>query len=210
MSLYLGTTTPSEYEAGTTGNTMTWDASALNPGTYELLIDGVSQGHVAWDGSAIEADVDGLLVGVYNVTIIAYHISGHWLANESVLTVVDTMAPTWTVTPEDQVLDYGEDLSYQLQATDGSGIASWAVNDTVNFAISASGLLTNAITLEPGVYFVEITVTDVYAHSVSVTIMITVNPAPPPVPPALMLVLGGAGAAVIIIVIVLVLKKKGT
>ena len=213
MSLYCGVTTPTEYEAGTTGNTMTWNSSALNPGTYELLIDGVSQGHETWDGNDIAADVDELPVGVYNVTLIVYHVSGHWLANQSVLTVVDTTAPTWTVTPQDQTLDYNVALSYQLQASDPSGIDSWAVNDTASFAISSSGLLTNATALEPGVYYVEVTVTDTESHSVTVTIMITVNePVPPvqPLDPALMLAVGGVGVGVVIILIVFVVKKKGT
>ncbi len=211
MSLYCGATSPSQYEVGTTGNAMTWNSSALNPGTYELLIDGVSQGNVTWDGGEIAADVDGLPVGVYNVTLIVYHVSGHWLANESTLTVVDTLAPTWTVTPADQILDYNTPLSYQLQASDPSGIASWAIDDTTNFTISSTGLLTNATFLVPGIYYVEITVTDVYSHSVSVTIMITVNePVPPSDPTMLMLAVGGIGAVVIIALAVIVLKKKGS
>jgi hypothetical protein len=211
MSLYCGVTSPSEYEVGTTGNTMTWNSSALNPGTYELLIDGVSQGHVTWDGGTISAGVDGLPVGVYNVTLVVYHVSGHWLANQSILTVVDTAAPTWTVTPTNQILDYDEPLSYQLQASDPSGIASWIVNDTANFAISTSGLLTNATTLAPGIYYLEITVTDEYSHSVTVTITITVNePSVPYDPTTLMFAVGGVGAAVVIILLVVVLKKKSS
>jgi len=211
VSLYCGVTTPSEYEAGTTGNTMSWNSSALNPGNYELLINGTSQGLQTWDGSAIAADVDGLPVGVYNVTLIVYHVSGHWLADQSILTVVDTMAPTWTLTPVDQTLEYNEPLSYQLQASDPSGIASWAVNDTTNFAISSSGLLTNASALAPGVYYVEITVTDVYSHSLTVTLMITVNePAPPFDPTMVVLAVGGAGLVVLVIIGITVLKKKQT
>ena len=213
VSLYCGVTEHSEYEVGTTGNTMTWNSSALNPGTYELLIDSEPQGPVVWDGGAIAADVDGLAVGEYNVTLVTFHVSGHWLSNQSMLTVVDTMAPAWTVTPQDQTLDHNVALSYQLQASDPSGIDSWAVNDTASFAISSSGLLTNATALEPGVYYVEVTVTDTESHSVTVTIMITVNePVPPvqPLDPALMLAVGGVGVGVVIILIVFVVKKKGT
>ncbi|MGY5858402.1 MAG: right-handed parallel beta-helix repeat-containing protein [Candidatus Thorarchaeota archaeon] len=211
-SLYLGTTTPLEYEVGTIGNTMTWAASALNPGPYELLIDGVSQGLETWDGNAIAADVDGLPVGVYNVTLIVYHLSGHWLANQSTLTVVDTEGPVLSVTPVDQILEYNEALSYQIEASDPSGVDSWAVNDTANFAISASGLLTNATNLTPGVYYVEITVTDAFSHSTSATIMIFVGEAvTPPIDPAMLaLGIGGAGAVIVIILIVFVVKKKGT
>ena len=219
MSLYCGTATPSQYEVGTTGNTMTWSSSALNPGSYELLIDGVSQGLVVWDGGPVVVNVDGLSVGEYNVTLIVYHISGHWVASPSVLTVVDTEAPTWTVTPDDQVLDYNEPLSYQLEASDPSGIASWAVNDTTTFAISASGLLTNVTSLESGIYYVQITVTDVYTNAVSVTIMITVNnptttttttSSTPSNPTVLILAVGGAGATVVVVLVILLYKKKSS
>lgn len=215
MSLYLGTTTPSEYEAGTTGNTMVWPASALNPGTYELLIDGVSQGHEPWDGGAIAADVDGLPVGEYNFTIIAYHVSGHYLVNQSVLTVVDTEGPTWTVIPQDQVLEYNEPFSYQLQASDISGIDSWALNSTLHFTISETGLLTNSSFLAPGVYYLEITVTDVYSHTLSITLKITVNAYVPTEQTTgdttlIMLAVGGVGAVVVVVLVVIILKKKGT
>ena len=215
VSLYCGVTTPSEYEAGTTGNTMTWNSSALNPGSYELLIDGVSQGQVTWDGGPIAADVDGLAVGEYNVTLVVYHISGHWLANQSVLTVVDTEGPTWTVTPQDQVLEYNEPLSYQLQASDPSGIDSWSLNSTLHFAISETGLLTNSSFLAPGVYYLEITVTDVYSNTATFTLKITVNAYVPPTsqpsdPTVLMLAVGGAGAAIVIILVVYMIKKKSS
>jgi hypothetical protein len=210
-------TTPSEIEVGTTGNTLTWNSSALNPSSYELLIDGVSQGHMTWDGGPIAADVDGLAVGEYNVTLIVYHISGHWLANQSILTVVDTQGPTWTVTPQDQVLEYNEPLSYQLQASDPSGIFSWALNSTLHFAISGTGLLTNSSFLAPGVYYIEITVTDLYSHATSFTLKITVNAYVPPEPTEqpsdptmLLLAVGGIGAVIVIALVVIVMKKKGT
>jgi parallel beta-helix repeat protein len=211
VSLYCGVTEPSEYEVGTTGNTMTWNSSALNPGTYELLIDSEPQGPVVWDGGAIAADVDGLAVGVYNVTLVTFHVSGHWLSNQSTLTVVDTVAPDWSITPVDQTLEYDEPLSYQVEATDPSGIASWSIDDTTNFTISGSGLITNATTLEPGVYYFEITVTDNYSNSKSITIMITVNdPIPPYDPTMVNLAIAGVGAGIVILLIVFVLKKKGT
>jgi len=213
VSLYCGVTVPSEYEAGTTGNTMIWNSSALNPGTYELLIDSEPQGPVDWDGGPIAADVDGLPVGVYNVTLVVFHVSGHWLSNQSTLTVVDALGPIWSTAPVDQVLEYDEPLSYQLEATDPSGISSWSVNNTISFAISGDGLITNATTLAPGVYYLEITVTDGNSNSISTTIMITVNepvPLTPPLDPAIMLAIGGIGVGVVIIVIVIVFKKKGT
>ncbi|MGY5877238.1 MAG: NosD domain-containing protein [Candidatus Thorarchaeota archaeon] len=178
MSLYLGDTTPGSYEAGTTGNTMDWDASALNPGDYEVLIDGELHATVEWDGENIEVDVDGLPVGVYNVTLVVYHVSGHWLSNSSTLTVVDTIYPEWDAIPEDQVINEGESFSYQLGATDASGIGGWSVNDTSNFAISAEGLITNAAVLEVGSYGLNISVWDTQGHVLSHTIRVRVNALP--------------------------------
>ena len=294
-SLYCGVTTPSEYEVGTTGNTMVWDSSALNPDTYELLIDDISQGLVTWDGGAITTDVDGLPVGEYNATLVVYHISGHWLSNQSTLTVVDTqepvwsitpanqhheygsplayqinasdysaideywltgdagfaidntglitntvllevgiyeiiihandtfgfeleedlsiyvsdtIAPTWDTTPTNQEIDVGDAFSYQLGATDLAGI-SWSVNNTVYFSVSEDGLVTNAIELAAGTYYLEITVTDGHSNSISSTIQVTVNEPVPSFDPT-MVILAVGGVGVVIILIVFVVKKKGT
>lgn len=294
-SLYCGVTDPSEYEVGTTGNTMTWNSSALNPESYELLIDSEPQGEVDWDGGAIAADVDGLPVGEYNITLVVFHVSGHWLSNQSTLTVVDTTGPTWSITPVTQHLEYGTPLSYQINATDPSGVdeywltgdtgfaigssglitnttllvvdtyditvhvndtfgivtvddisiivadtidpvwgftpidqeilknetfsyqlsatdlagVSWAVNDTTQFTISGDGLITNATILAPGIYYLEITVTDGNSNSISITIAITVNDTVPPFDPTMVaLAVGGLGVGVVIILLVYVFKKK--
>ena len=81
------------------------------------------------------------------------------------------------------------------------------MNNTVYFAISQDGLVTNVADLAPGVYYLEITVTDGNSNSISDTIMITVT-APVLFDPAMVLAIGGVGAAVVIILIVLVIKKK--
>jgi hypothetical protein len=101
--------------------------------------------------------------------------------------LIDATGPTWVVTPADQVLAYGQALSYQLQATDPSGIDSWTVNDTVRFTISSSGLLTSTTTLAPGRFGVNITVYDNLnnARSASFTVTVqeqTTTTQPPPIP----------------------------
>ena len=104
------------------------------------------------------------------------------------------------------------DVTVSVQDASTSGIDTWVVNNTVSFAISSSGLLTNATFLEPGIYYVEVTVTDTESNSVTVTIMITVNepvPSGQPLDTALILAIGGIGAGVVIILVVFMLKKKG-
>ena len=86
--------------------------------------------------------------------------------------VVDTTAPTWNPPPADKVLMFGEDLSYQITATDLSGIASWTINDD-NFQI-VDGLVTNLDPLELGGYHLNVTVTDNEGNSRSATFIVAV------------------------------------
>jgi len=180
MSLYCGVTDPGEYEVGTTGNTMTWNSSALNPGTYELLIDSEPQGPVEWDGGAIAADVDGLPAGVYNVTLVTFHVSGHSLSNQSTLTVVDTTGPTWSITPMTQNLEFGTPLSYQVNATDLSGIDEYWLTGDAGFAIDSSGLITNTTALLVDTYQIAVHVNDTFGivtvDDISIIVADTIDP----------------------------------
>ncbi|MGY5873430.1 MAG: DNRLRE domain-containing protein [Candidatus Thorarchaeota archaeon] len=87
--------------------------------------------------------------------------------------VVDTTAPTWITVPADKVLEFGEDLSYQLTATDLSGIANWTISDNTNFEI-IDGLVSNRVVLAPGGYHLNITVTDNEGNSISGTFIVAV------------------------------------
>ena len=84
--------------------------------------------------------------------------------------IVDTIAPTWNPTPADKVLEFGETLSYQLTATDLSGIASWSINDD-NFQV-VDGLVTNLVPLTPGGYYLMVTVTDNEGNSASAAFIV--------------------------------------
>jgi hypothetical protein len=102
--------------------------------------------------------------------------------------------------------------SYQLQASDPSGIGQWQVNDTAHFAISSGGLLTNATTLASGRYGVTVTVFDIYNNPLSVSFTVTVQAQttttiPPGIPP--ILYLGISLGAVVAIIIVILLRRKG-
>ncbi|MHA1929842.1 MAG: right-handed parallel beta-helix repeat-containing protein [Candidatus Thorarchaeota archaeon] len=163
-SLYCGVTDVSEYQAGTTGNTMTWNSSALNPWKYEVLIDSEPQGPVDWDGGNIAADVDGLAVGEYNVTLVVYHVSGHWLSNQSTLTVIDTLGPEWNVTIVNQYLEFGASCAFTINATDPSGVDSYWLTGDGNFTIDSSGLITNTTFLVVDMYEISVHVNDTFGH----------------------------------------------
>lgn len=226
-SMWIDNASASSYEAGTIGNLVTWAAYAHNPDYYEVYDGTTLLGTGPWTGSNIAFDVDGLAVGVHDLEIIIYHITGHNLTASVEVTVADTTSPTWVSTPEDQTINYGEALSYQMSAADYSPLGTWSVNNTL-FSIT-DGLLTNASALEPGNYRLKITVEDIYGNELSVDILIHVLSEPTTTEPTtsepttidtsggglppetmLLLVLGAGGAVVVIVIIVLVVKKKST
>ena len=162
--------------------------------------------------------------GSYLLMAIAMDFDGN-TANDSVTVTTDIVfsAPEWTTTPIDQEINEGDTLSYQISATDPSGIGGYAVNDTTNFAIDSSGLITNVGTLAPGVYGLNVSVWDIYDNEVFQIITITVLPAattptsstttsptsPTTLPVDPMLLIAVAGGALVLIVIVVLMRKRG-
>ncbi|TFG30129.1 hypothetical protein EU528_08670 [Candidatus Thorarchaeota archaeon] len=210
-SLVLGTASDAQYELGSAGNALLITAQALNPWYYEVLADSQVIGTYEWSGGMITPSIDGLDVGVYNLTVRAFHISGHFLTCSSTVTVVDTTPPGWVVVPTNQTIAYNEAFSYQLEVTDFSDIDEWIVNDTVHFSI-VDGLLTNSTSLEVGYYRLNITVVDIYgnARTALITVFVTDIEAPPADLTGLMLAIGGGVAVLAVIVVVIIIKKKQT
>jgi hypothetical protein len=143
--------------------------------------------------------------------------SGVWTTVSDSVGVVDTTAPAWVPAPADKVLEYGEMLSYQLTATDLSGIASWVINDTINFDIT-DGLVTNRVALAPGAYRLNVTVTDTEGNSISGTFIVAVldsstTPTTTPTQPTPFDSMGWiiaalAGVIVVLIIIIVVQSRK--
>jgi parallel beta-helix repeat protein len=116
-----------------------------------------------------------LEIGIYILNIKAYDPSDNYCEDLIAVTVQDTTPPEWASTPSSIVVEYGEAVDIQLYAWDLSGIASWLINDTTNFAISSDGRITNATVLIPGEFGLEITVSDNHGNQLSAEITIIVN-----------------------------------
>jgi hypothetical protein len=112
-------------------------------------------------------------VGTIIYTVYMEPYSGLWTTVSDNVGVVDTTAPVWDPAPGDKVLAFGEALSYQLTATDLSGIATWTIDDTTNFEIT-DGLVTSKAVLAPGGYHLNVTVTDNEGNSASSTFIVAV------------------------------------
>jgi hypothetical protein len=184
--------------------------------------------HFAIDGVGLITNKTALPVGVYGLEVRAYDPYTNYCTAKVKITVHDSQGPSWVVIPSDQLLIYGQALNCQLQAWDLSGIDHWSINNTVHFAISSAGRITNATKLPVGHYGVTVTVYDQYSNSRSATFSVTVQAqtttsttttttttttstttttGPPGIPVFLYLGIGLGAAAVVIIIVVL--RRKG-
>ncbi len=236
-NMWLSPALSIEYEISTTGNTLEFDAFALHPHSYQAYDNGtLFASNDNWDGGPISLNVDGLSAGVHEFLFKVYHVSMHSLSVYSYANVTDLTAPTWIIHPFDQVIDEGEFLSAQFNATDVSGIDSWWVNDTENFHIDSTGLLTNNSVLPIGDYglrvyvndsygniadweikirvlFVEPTTTTTTSTTTSTTTGTTTGTSPTtgtgfPPETMILIIVGAAGGAVVILIIVVMIRKR--
>jgi parallel beta-helix repeat protein len=155
-----------------------WSASAFNPDYFAIAINGITIEEGIWDGDVISRSFTALDPGTYTFAISVSTMSSVATSDEVILTVKDTTSPEWDLIPENQVIECGESLSYQLLASDSYGIAQWWVNSS-EFSIDG-GLLKNVSSLYYGVYHLEIRAYDPYDNFVTQSISIIVTDSIPP------------------------------
>ena len=120
-------------------------------------------------------NIVSLSVGVYWVDVRVYDLATNYCNSTIKINVQDTTSPIWMVEPKDQLIEYGNEFYYKLDASDLSGISYWWINDTIHFNINDNGEITNIIDLDEGEYSVEIRAYDNYDNYCSKTIKITVK-----------------------------------
>ncbi len=123
--------------------------------------------------SGIITNVIPLTVDDYELTVRSSDYIRNTIQATIVISVVDSTPPTWTTTPTNQEINETDAFAYQLQATDLSPL-TWSVNDTVHFAVSSEGLLTNTSVLSPGEYGLNVTVSDESGNAASAAFTLTV------------------------------------
>ncbi len=107
-----------EYLEGTTGHSVTWSPLTENPDFYEVLVNGTMYESGTWDNNPITVSVDGLVVGVHNVTLVVFDVSSS--------STWDTVWVTVTYNPP-PVLDSPPDISYSEELPLGS--ITWSAAD---------------------------------------------------------------------------------
>ena len=90
--------------------------------------------------------------------------------------VVDSTPPYFDELPENQTYTYGEEISYDMNASDETSFDCFAVNDT-DFTIDCTGLLTNGSSLGVGLTWINITINDSSNNLNSTVIYINITQA---------------------------------
>jgi parallel beta-helix repeat protein len=209
-----------------------------DPFYYDLdVTDSSAISHWWLTGGGFSIDSDGVItnstflaVNIYIIIINVNDTYGNTRGALIAITVEDTILPSWVIAPENQVIEYGEHFTYDVDATDLAGIDNWWLN-TTDFEIDGNGVITNATVLAAGSYGLEISCNDTHGNVLSATITVTVEelpstttpttdtttPTSPTTPtgntpggldPMLFIALGGIGGVVVLIIVILFVKKK--
>jgi hypothetical protein len=99
------------------------------------------------------------------------------LVTSYIVQFAEDNAPEWDQIPEDQLLQEGDSLIYDVNASDTSGV-EYSINDNVNFNITSEGIITNSSSLSADVYPLEISVYNSFNNSIMATITIRVESIP--------------------------------
>lgn len=103
-----------------------------------------------------------------------------YITETNLLPAYDTTAPVWAQDPTDQNVELSDALSYKLTAIDASGISMWWLNDTARFAVNADGLVTSIVSLEEGIYGLQVWVNDTMGNTLNGTFSVSVQDTLPP------------------------------
>ncbi len=166
------------YELGSNGNHIKWNVTELDPDHYDIYRNRLIVHHVLWNGGAINHSIDGLSVGLYNITIVAYDGSGNSDADTVFVEVVDTVAPS---------IDSPNDIDYVVGST-GHQI-SWSVSDLgasfyqilrdgevlVDAAWDGSPIVVNVDLLILGTFNYTLVVSDQGDNTASDSVLVTVT-----------------------------------
>ncbi len=123
-----------------------------------------------------------LPIGEYWIEVRAYDPYDKNCTATIQITVDDTRGPTWDEVSSNQIIFYKQDFYYDVDASDPSGIDHYEINDTVNFAIDANGVIINTYSLPIGDYWIEIRAYDPYENYCYEIIKITVKKPSPTTP----------------------------
>lgn len=130
------------YPQGTTGNSLSWNATDDNPSTYTITRNSTQVATGSWtSGHLISINTDGLAIGSYKFTITVNDLSGNSLTDTVFVFVKDSTGPTVDLVSlsNDSAEKQGTNIS--LSITDISGVAQveyhWDNNGNTTFTTTS-------------------------------------------------------------------------
>jgi len=93
----------------------------------------------------------------------------------------DQTSPTWDEIPTNQIIEFGDSVRYDLNATDASDIAGWWLDDFTYFSIDNDGIVTNSTPLLVGTYGILVFTNDTQGNILSGSFTITVQDTTEPI-----------------------------
>ncbi|MBT6774594.1 hypothetical protein HOA91_04445, partial [Candidatus Woesearchaeota archaeon] len=90
-------------------------------------------------------------------------------------TLQEGTPPYFDPTPTNQTVQYISEFNYDVNGTDDTAIGNYSVNDTAQFRINGSGMISNATHLHYGFYGLNISINDTFNNVNSTIIFINVT-----------------------------------
>ena len=123
------------------------------------------------DSSWVITNITPIDIGIYGLRVTGRNMYGHHLVAEFDVIVQDTTAPEWVSVPTDiMVIDMTESFSFDLEATDLSGIHHYWITSNANLTVDGDGLIGEdelVSDLSRGNYSVEVRAYDPYDNYAS-------------------------------------------
>jgi parallel beta-helix repeat protein len=165
-------------EMGSEGNVLSWIPFDHDPATFVVFMNGSEIQQGTWNSSVgISVEVDQLILGIYNFSIVVWDGSGHSDADIVFVQVVDTTAPT---------IDHPTDVQYEFglagnsivwHPSDVNPLSYEIFRDGLSIAVfgwDGSEVSISVDDLNPGVYNYTIIVQDTSGNTMADTVMVHV------------------------------------
>ncbi len=119
--------------------------------------------------------LSGVTEGANSVKVWANDSANNWNTSDTVYFSIDMTPSAWAQVPANQTVVYNTSFSYDINATDPSGVDKYWINDNANFTInSSSGLITNNTLLALGTYLLNVSANDTLGNTNSALFMVSV------------------------------------
>jgi len=138
--------------------------------------------HFSIDSNWVITNITSLDIGVYGLRVTGRNMYGHHLVAEFNIIVQDTTAPVWVSVPDDiEKADMTELWSFDLAATDISGVTHYWISDYDNFTIDDGYIINQWELLSRGNYSLEVRAYDPYDNYVSKEFILSLVDMDPPI-----------------------------